>query len=285
MNTNEALRVLAEVTVSQWGMLTTAQANARGISRVLLSRLAKAGHLVRLSHGVYRDAGVPIDRFEDLRAAWLSTEPKKLAEDRMKNLAHGVVVGGTSAAQLHGIGDLWAERHEFVARDRKQSQRTEIRYRRRLLEDQDVTLVEGIPVMRIERTLADLLEETRELSLVADALRDAVKVQQLDVARMTALLGPLAERNGFRRHDGKSLLGRLLEIAGLDVDSKAMRISQDIALTEKVIQHYQTMKSSSGREQSGSVPIIDFSQAWSPSAHSWGIYNYLTPVSTGTRTS
>jgi hypothetical protein len=66
---------------------------------------------VRLAHGIYRDAGAPSDEFEDLRAAWLSTEPGKLAEQRLSAPASGVVVAGASAARLHQIGDLPADRH------------------------------------------------------------------------------------------------------------------------------------------------------------------------------
>lgn len=100
---------------------------------------------LRLSHGVYMDSGTPGNQFDDLRAAWLSTEPKIVGETRIKDRANGVVVAGPSAARLHGIGDLWADRYEFVTPQRRQSQRAEIRYRQRSLDAQDVTLVEGLP--------------------------------------------------------------------------------------------------------------------------------------------
>lgn len=238
MKSGEALRKLADVTASQWGMVTTAQANALGITRLTLSRLAESGHLERLAHGVYRDAGTPSDEFEDLRAAWLSTEPKLLAEDRLGELADGVVVASSSAALLHGVGDLWANRHEFVTARRRQTQRAEIRYRQRNLEDRDITLVEGLPVMVLERTLADLLDEVGELSLVADALSSAVRKQTLDLDRLRELLSPLAERNGFKRHDGDAVLEQLLETAGLDLESVARRISGDSALGSRVLINY-----------------------------------------------
>ena len=170
MKSNDALRELAGVTVSQWGMVTTAQAASLGVSRLMLSRLAEAGYLERLSHGVYKDTGVPSDQYEDLCAAWLSTEPKLLAEERVEELARGVVVASSSAAMLHGVGDLWANRHEFVASKRRQTQRSELCFRQRQLEERDVTLVEGLPTMTLECTLADLLEDVGEMSLVADAL-------------------------------------------------------------------------------------------------------------------
>ena len=86
MKATVALQVIADITASQWGMVTTAQAGALGVPRLMLARLAEAGHLERLAQGVYRDAGAPSDEFEDLRAAWLSTEPKLLAEERLSDL-------------------------------------------------------------------------------------------------------------------------------------------------------------------------------------------------------
>lgn len=68
--------------------------------------LAADGFLQRLAHGVYKGAGVPGDQFDDLRAAWLSTEPKVTGGARLKDRANGVVVAGASAARLHDIGDL-----------------------------------------------------------------------------------------------------------------------------------------------------------------------------------
>ena len=59
MKSRVALQQLAEVTESQWGMVTTAQARAQGIDHMTLKRLNDDGHLIRLIHGVYRSAGAP----------------------------------------------------------------------------------------------------------------------------------------------------------------------------------------------------------------------------------
>lgn len=225
MKLGEVLRELADITASQWGMVTTAQAGARGVTRLVLSRLAEAGHLERLTHGVYRDAGAPGSEFDDLRAARLNTEPKGLGEERVSGAAQGVVVASTSAAFLHGIGDSWADRHQFVAPVRRQSQREDLRFRQRVLEGQDVTLVQGLPAMRVERTLADLLEDLGDQGLVADALGDALKKHSVDLARLSELLSPLAERNGLKKNDGAALLDRMTESAGLGLDSIARRVT------------------------------------------------------------
>lgn len=234
--------MLAEITAYQWGLVTSAQASRIGVTRLSLSRLTDAGHLERLAHGVYKDAGAPSDQFEDLRAAWLSTEPKATAAERLQgDLADDTVVAGASAARLHGIGDLAADQHEFVARVRRQSQRREIRYRLRVLDPRDVTLVAGLPTMTIERTIADLVETIGDLSLVADALRDASRERTLDLDCLRGYLAPLAQRNGLRRGDGAALLGRLMEIAGIDPEAVAYRIASDTSLGALVAERYFTM--------------------------------------------
>lgn len=219
MKSKDALRVLAEVTAHQWGMVTSAQASMHGITRLDLSRLAADGQLERLAHGVYKDAGAPASPHDDLKAAWLSTDPKTMGEARIKDLATGVVVAGESAANLHGIGDFRALRHEFVSPARRQSQRSAVRYRQRTLDSGDVTLVDGLPVLTMERTIADLVEEVGDLSLVGHALRDASSKRMLGLQRLRELLAPLAARRGFKKDDGDALLNRLMEIAGIDIDS------------------------------------------------------------------
>lgn len=234
MRSSEALRMLAELSASQWGMVTTAQAARLGVQRLDLSRLAKAGHLERLAHGVYRDAGAPSEEFESLRAAWLAADPSQTAEQRLRDLAMGVVVMGESAASLHGVGDLPANRHELSSPVRRQTQRPEVSYRQRQLEPGDVTIAHGLPVTTIERTIADLVEARTDLSLVADVLSDAARARRLDNDRQAELLAPLAARNGLHKDDGAALLDRLITLAGLDTISVAAEIAASETLSALV---------------------------------------------------
>lgn len=226
VRSKDALRALAEVTAYQWGMVTSAQASMHGITRLDLSRLTADGFLERLVHGVYKGTGVPGDQFDDMRAAWLSTDPKHPAYERTKGRAHGVAFAGASAARLHGIGDLPDRHHDFVAPTRRQSQRTEIRYRKRVLDPSDVTLVEGLPVLSLEATIADLFNVEADLRHIADALRDATGKRRLDLGRLAELLSPYAVHHGLRRGDGKALLQRLMKLAGLDVESLAQALAR-----------------------------------------------------------
>lgn len=219
------LRVLGEVTASQWGMVTTAQAASLGVSRLALARAAEAGHLIRLTQGVYREAGAPADEFEDLRAGWLATDPTRTAEARLGDGPAGVVVSGVSAAWLYKMGDLPPEPYQFTTPTRRQSQRAGIRFRTRHLHDDEVTLVAGLPITTVERTLADLVADRTDLSLVADALADAARASRVNLQSLADLLGPVAARQGHARGDGQALLDHLLSIAGLDPDSVATRMA------------------------------------------------------------
>jgi hypothetical protein len=225
MKSREALRLLAEVTGSQWGMVTSAQANARGVSHMNLTRLTESGDLVRLSHGVYKDPGAPGGQHEELRSAWLATDPAKLGYERLGERSGAAVVSGESAARLHGIGDLRAMKSEFTTPNRKQTQRPDVRYRTRVLPDQDITVREGLPTTSRERTIADLVEDRNDLSIVGNALRDAATQSRLDVDRLAELLSPLAERNGQRKGDGDALLEELMRIAGINQESIAKQIA------------------------------------------------------------
>ncbi len=225
MESREALRVLAEVTESQWGMTTSAQALARGVSHMNLTRLTHSGDLVRLAHGVYRDAGAPSTEHEELRAAWLAAEPTKLAYERLADHPPGAVVSGISACKLHGIGDLRAMRSEFTTPTRRQTQRPDVRYRTRVLPERDVTLRDGLPVTTVERTIADLVEDRHDLSIVAGVLRDGAQLSRLDAERLVELLCPLAERNGHSKGNGRALLTQLMQLGGIDIESLAERLA------------------------------------------------------------
>ena len=253
MKSKEALRTLAELTAYQWAMVTSAQASMHGITRLDLSRLAADGHLERLAHGVYKDAGAPGDQFDDMRAAWLSTDPKRSAYERSKDRGVDVVFAGGSAARLHGIGDLWDRQHDFIAPTRRQSQRSEIRYRRRALDPRDVSSTEGLPALTMEATIADLFNTEANLRHIGNALRDAVQKRRLDFARLQELLAPYAAREGLRKGDGAGLLKRLKELAGIDVDSLTRVLTRSttyasLAEVAKVVENVDAVRASSEPE-------------------------------------
>ncbi|MDO5093377.1 MAG: type IV toxin-antitoxin system AbiEi family antitoxin domain-containing protein [Propionibacteriaceae bacterium] len=238
MKSRDALKTLAELSTSQWGMVTSAQARARGVSHMNLTRLTDAGDLVRLSHGVYKNAGAPGGEHDELRAAWLASEPKRLAWDRIQDKPAKVVVSGESAAVVHGLGGLRAMRSEFTTPSRKQTQRPDVQYRTRNLCIDDVTVREGLPVTTPERTIADLVEQRTPFDHIGDVLRDAARKSRLDTDRLSRLLGPLAERNGHAKGDGDALLEELLEAARIDLRSLSKQVVRMPDLATLVVRDY-----------------------------------------------
>lgn len=113
---------VAQLAASQWGLITTAQAASRGIPRSLLSGMAKSGSLERMDHGIY---AVPssVDELTALRAAWLALEPRRSAEERLRDLVSSGVVSHTSAAGLYRVGDLLDDEPEFTLTHRRQTRR------------------------------------------------------------------------------------------------------------------------------------------------------------------
>lgn len=225
MKARNALRELAEISASQWGMVTSAQAATHGVTRLDLSRLTESGDLIRLAHGVYKNAGAPSGAHLDVRAAWLRSDPVRLASDRLSDGHRGIVVSGQTAAWLHDIGDLRSNRTELTTPVRRQTQRADLHYRRRDLTEEDVTIRDGLPVTTPERTIADLVEDRTDLSIVANALRDASRKSDLDLGLLGRSLVPLAERNGHRKDDGVALLDQLLVIAELDRETITKQIA------------------------------------------------------------
>jgi Transcriptional regulator, AbiEi antitoxin/AbiEi antitoxin C-terminal domain len=207
--------VLAELGASQWGLFTAPQAQHAGVSRVRLSRLTKAGALVRLAHGIYALRGaMSSDRLE-LRAAWLGLDPARLASDRLGDGPAGAVVSHASAADLYGFGDLDADRHEFTTPSRKQTRRPDVRLHRGVLTAGDVTLHGGLPVTTPERVVVDLLAAGHDGEHVAGVLASAVRDRRIGLARLAPRLEPFAARLGFPPRDGQSLLDHLLELGGV----------------------------------------------------------------------
>lgn len=168
----DAIRILNDITSFQKGLFTTAQAEAAGVERYTISRLEKLGNIERLAKGVYRMGGAPSLRGEDVFAAWLSLEPDRKPGD----LSGGntPVAMGATAAWLFGLGEIGPDPYEFCTKVRKQTQRFNLRLRKRSLDPKDITIVAGIPTTTPGRTVIDLIDGGEDLSLVANVLNDAL---------------------------------------------------------------------------------------------------------------
>lgn len=142
---------IADIASSRWGMVTTAQARVHGVARANLAHRVRTGALERTGHhGVYRLAAAPTSPLDDLRAAWLTTNPASLAPERTAVPLLDAVVASAAAAMVHGMGDVYRAPHRIIVPGRRQSAKGDVTYSWRALDSRDVEVevevVDGLPV-------------------------------------------------------------------------------------------------------------------------------------------
>ncbi len=169
----EAIRTLNDISCSQKGLFTAAQAKASNVERYALSRLEIAGNIERLAKGVYRMGGVPTSRVEDVLAIWLSLDPGRAPGSRPE--PNSPVAMGATAAWLLELGEVGPTPYEFCCTTRRQTQRDNVTLRIKDIDASIVGTVEGIPVTPPELIVVDLIDNGEDLSLVSNVLNDALK--------------------------------------------------------------------------------------------------------------
>ena len=87
MKVLDALNIINDISSSQKGLFTSAQATSLGIDRMALSRLASHGQIEPVAWGVFRAVAAPSIREEDVYAAWLATNPATPAHLRLSTRA------------------------------------------------------------------------------------------------------------------------------------------------------------------------------------------------------
>lgn len=95
----EAIRAVNDISSSQRGLFTSAQARMLGVERYALSRLEGLGNIERLAKGIYRMGGSPSTREEDVLAAWLSIDPGRRPGD-IAGEGAPVAMGGDGGVAL-----------------------------------------------------------------------------------------------------------------------------------------------------------------------------------------
>jgi predicted transcriptional regulator of viral defense system len=198
---------LADLAADQAGLFTAAQAGDIGVTPKSLNHYSHRGHIERVVHGVYRIAGAPFSRYEELRALWLAIDPHATAAERLPD--PDVVVSHRSAALLHDLGDLDADVHEFTAAERRQTRRASVRIHRATLDRSDITVVDGLPVTTVSRTVDDLAAGHLDGGHLAGVVRDAVRVVPVD--QVESVLRRHAHRYGWPIGDGHGLVTSLID--------------------------------------------------------------------------
>lgn len=236
-----ALLAVGDLATEQWGLVTTAQARAAGLRAPQLTRLVAAEVLERLRHGVYRVAGAPPHRFDDLRAAWLSLDPVRTADERLAGAAMAVV-SHRSSALVHELGDLDADRLDFTTQTRRQSRDRQVRFHRRQFDDEEWTVVDGLPVMTVLVTIRDLAAGHLDGDHLAGVVRDAVTAHRVDVDDLAEALSPYAHRYGVALGQGDMLLRQLLEVAGLPARAVSAGRLVDSIVTQQSLRNLMAHK-------------------------------------------
>jgi predicted transcriptional regulator of viral defense system len=209
----ESLELLGS---SQWGLVTTAQAQEVGVSKMQLSRLVARGTVQRVRHGVYALPSADAGPLQGLRAAWLATGSRPVGDQPL------AVVSGESAAAVHGLGDLLPAKYEFSTAVRRQTTHPDTRYKKRNLPNNDITWVNGLPVTTIARTVQDLATGETDFDHLAVAVRDAVTGAAVASDALVQALEPAADR--FRSRDGNALLVAALKAADYRPDTRLLQL-------------------------------------------------------------
>jgi predicted transcriptional regulator of viral defense system len=209
-----AVLELADLAAEQWGLVTTAQARGVGVSAQAVARLTNNSALERITHGVYRISGAPATPLDSLRAAWLALDPARRAGERLRDEVPAVV-SHRSAAEIHRLGDLEADEFEFTSRERKQTRRPDTRIHRGQVAPGEWTVVDGLPVTTVIRTVDDLAADRIDGGHLAGVVRDALTRQQVDDQALIAVLRRHAHHYSAPLGDGEALLARLLQESGI----------------------------------------------------------------------
>lgn len=154
--------LLYEIAEGQAGYFAAHQARSVGFSWERLSANVKTGRFQRVAHGIYRLSQFPGSQHEDLFVARLRTGP-------------GSVISHESALSVYDLSDvLPGEIHVIIPRTGSR-RRKGIRLHTNRLKEDEITLREGLPITKVERTIADVAFSGMAEDQVQEAIRDAIQ--------------------------------------------------------------------------------------------------------------
>ncbi len=136
-------RELSVVAAHGRGVVTRAQLVALGYANTAISRRVRAGRLHRLHPGVYAVGHASVSR----EGRWLAA---------VLAVGDGAALSHRSAAGLWDLSSVRAKPDVTTARRGRRAPAGIDLHRTRWLPPEHVTVLEGIPVTTVERTLADL---------------------------------------------------------------------------------------------------------------------------------
>ncbi|WP_329453285.1 type IV toxin-antitoxin system AbiEi family antitoxin domain-containing protein (plasmid) [Streptomyces sp. NBC_01724] len=223
MERSEAIRTVSAIAADQWGLVTTAQAEAAGVSRVDLGRLADADLLDRAARSVYQVPGATPAAHLDIKVAWLRLDPAVPAWERRIGDDRSGVVSHASACQLHIVGDIPADDVELSVPRRRTTREPGVSFHRTVVPTQDITVIDGLPVTTIDRTICDLLRTRADAGHVGRVIADADQRGLIDTRLLAPRVQPYARFYGMlRTAEGTELLESLADQAGFTLRDQQM---------------------------------------------------------------
>jgi DNA-binding LacI/PurR family transcriptional regulator len=215
MRQGEVLKALDARAADQWGLVTAAQAKLDGVQGVQLLRLERAGLLSSVGHGVYLMSDAAPPEHLGAKVAWLRLAPKASVGPRRAEGPRAGVVSHASACAVHGLGDLPGDRVELTVPARRTTRDENVVLHCAEVKPEEVTLVEGLPVTTVERTIGDLLRSRTEGAYVGAVIADAAAKGMISADRLAQQVEPLAGAYGLPPGtSGRRLVDSLCEQAG-----------------------------------------------------------------------
>lgn len=178
-------------------IITTAQAESEGITRLQLGRLAEKGIATRVRRGIYFLPSAQYGPYTDIHLAWISLGSGQFPDERRES-ADKTVVSHAAAAFIHSIGDLIPHLNEFSTTGRKQTTQDDIRiYNNRELDPSEIQDIRGLPVTSVERTVSDLAEQKIEFDYLATLVADSLQKEGGRFKVLAEMLNGVAPTYGF----------------------------------------------------------------------------------------
>jgi predicted transcriptional regulator of viral defense system len=178
---DERLYYVAE---QQVGYFTTAQAKEAGFSSPQLTYYVGKGRFIRIRWGVYRIALYPASKHEDLFVAWLQAGPD-------------AVISHDSALALYDLSDSLPARIHITVPRTSSRRRPDLALHTNCLDATDTTVVAGLPVTTVSRTIADVASSGMAAEQVIMAVRQAIDrglVTRLDLESYAETRGGRPQR-------------------------------------------------------------------------------------------
>ena len=202
-------RALVELAAAQDGVFSLPQLNSVGITTRATQQRAAAGQLHRVHQGVY--SLVPPELLT-LRARYMAA---------VLACRPDAVLSHRSAAALHGLRPTSRRNIEVTVPGRNRRRRDAIQvHRSTTLTAADVTIVDGIPVTTVARTIADL----------ADVLPDRAVERALEQATNMEILDGHALADQIARHPRAACLRRLTSRGRIDTPTESVQEERFLAL-------------------------------------------------------